>query len=131
MNVRRLIERVKEKEIMPWDLQSALYFIPEILIENAGLSKEEIECLEKACLTDLEICTFYYGKDYNPELPEDVKEAIRDARELYPAWGMCLDWCYQSCIDYDFDKVVTSWLEKQEGYVEDSIKKIYAYASRI
>ena len=47
MNVRRLVERVKEKEIMPWDLQSALYFIPEILIENAGLSKEEIECLEK------------------------------------------------------------------------------------
>ena len=121
--LKTIIQKCKENQVEPWDVEMAYNMDNTDLQDGNLLTDEEYKELtrhseEEVRKTILEV----YYNNQRPELPDNIKDLINKATTEtdYPAWGLTVDWM-EGVDDYDFD-------EEMSNYTQDGHdKEVYGY----
>lgn len=131
-----ILEKLKNENIYPWDIENIHAYGDVEYSEGQLLSEEENKYFIEHGLKDEDILKVYrLDEEKFDEIPESVKNAVEEGLNDYPIWGLCLDWIAEAVVDNYYDEVVIDWLNnqaKEKGILkEESLLKIYIYGKTI
>ena len=122
--LKQIVENLKELNVNPYDIEMIYKMDNTDSQDGELLSDQEYQELISHPEQELKETIFevYYNSE-TPELPENIKELIHQAKTetSYADWALILDWL-EGANDFSFDKEMYEYT-----YVNSKANKAYGY----
>lgn len=110
--VKQIIKRLRDKNVMPWDVETNIGYEYNDLVIDGYINEKEVNLLSRCSNLHDIIKSAYIGfMNVNVYIPEEVYDAYKEAKKDYSAAEICM-YALDGVLDDWYDHVIFNWMKK-------------------